>query len=74
MQDCAKRRFFTGTAQLQTAPAHSGIPLGCVFVGLEGTGGVASLNRRLMAGNPPGSVSFALHGKVSTWESEHMGK
>ncbi len=66
MQDCAKRRFFIGTTQLQTAPAHSGIPLGCVFVGLESPGGVASPNRRLMAGNPPGSGSFALHGKVST--------
>ena len=63
MQEFAKRIFFTGTTQLQTAPAHSGIPLGCVFVGLEGTGGVASLNRRLMAGNPPGSGSFALHEK-----------
>ena len=68
MQDRAKRRFFTGTTQLQTAPALSGIPLGCVFVGLESTGGVASLNRR-NGWEPSGFRQFR-----APWESEHMGK
>ena len=69
MQECAKRRFFTGTTQLQTAPAHSGIPLGCVFVGPEGTGGVAALNRPAYGWEPSGFRQFR-----SPLESEHMGK
>ena len=43
------REFWRGTC------GSSGIPPGCGVIGGRGSGGVAALNRRLMAVNPPGS-------------------